>query len=73
MEKIKQWISKTGGTYVIVEGEEPKFVVLDIASYERLIGGLTNRVNEEKQVNQQIATISNNKEAQVQDIINGLR
>ena len=73
MEKIKQWISKTGGTYVIVEEDEPKFVVLDIASYERLIDGMPNRVNEEKQVNQQIANIPNNKEAQVEDIINGLR
>jgi len=73
MEKIKQWISKTGGTYVIVEEDEPKFVVLDIASYERLIDGMPNRVNEEKQVNQQIANIANNKEAQVEDIINGLR
>lgn len=76
MDRIKKWIEKTGGTYIIVENDQPKLVVLDISSYERLIGGRQepgNPGNEEREINQKIEAINQPEKTQAEDIINGLR
>lgn len=37
LNTIKKWLKKGGGKFIIIEDNEPKYVIMDISEYERLL------------------------------------
>lgn len=49
---IKKWLNCTGGKYVIVENNKPKYIVMKIEDFEALI-----KKNPDDKINQEIIAL----------------
>lgn len=59
-EQIKKWLQIGRGRYIIVEDNQPKFVIMDIAEYERLLGA-----NPDAEINKELAGMEPTVEEEV--------
>jgi len=47
-KQIKKWLETTGGKYIIVENNKPKYVIMKVEDFETLLGSCSDRaVNNE--------------------------
>ena len=78
-EIIKKLLQKTGGKYIIVEGNKPKYVIMGIEEYENLLG-ISNEKNpkdgkdlsEIERVNKEIEKVrlEEKRESDVEEMVN---
>ena len=50
LNELKNLISKTGGKYIIIENDNPKYVIMDFNEFKKIVPG-NNNLNSDIDVN----------------------
>lgn len=52
LNTIKNWLKRGGGKFIIIEDNEPKYVIMDIIEYGKLLGD-----DRDEELNKELAGI----------------